>query len=214
MCHKTIDRESLDLFTNGERLHWKDKIKFCESHKRRDAETLWTQRGYPDIDWDNFERRIAAQYNHRLSSLLQDEKHSKYWQRLSDKVQSGRVRKAFRDVRKTKQETVTPGYYGPKGAHLAHEYILKVFDLPLSGKVKEDAVVRAAGVSNFVQSVLVPELALMLVKDDMRLDWDDDERAEEILKESAAIGELLNAYEEDKIKQEPGVDLEVLTQAA
>ncbi|KAK5142716.1 hypothetical protein LTR16_012843, partial [Cryomyces antarcticus] len=50
----------------------------------------------------------------------------------------------------------------------------------------------SGGVSGYVQAVLVPELAMSLVKEDLRLadDDDDDVRAREVLAESAEVGEL------------------------
>ena len=44
------------------------------------------------------------------------------------------------------------------------------------------------GVSSYVQTVLVPELAVLLIKDDMQV---NDAEARTILNESAEIGELL-----------------------
>lgn len=62
-----------------------------------------------------------------------------------------------------------------------------------------DKLVSAGGVSGFVQAVLAPELAVMLVKDDMGV---DDEQARVILKESFDIGNLLNEEEDEAIKDE------------
>jgi len=47
-----------------------------------------------------------------------------------------------------------------------------------------------------VQAVLVPELAVLLVKEDMGV---DDEEARGILQESIEIGDLLNEEEEEVI---------------
>lgn len=52
------------------------------------------------------------------------------------------------------------------------------------------------GVSGYVQAVLVPELAILLVKEDMGV---DDEEARVILQESIEIGDLLNEEEEEVI---------------
>ena len=49
----------------------------------------------------------------------------------------------------------------------------------------------------------MPELAVMLVKEDMGID--DDERAREILRESMEIGDLLNE-EEDEVVDLPDRD--------
>ncbi len=60
-----------------------------------------------------------------------------------------------------------------------------------------DKLISSGGVSGYVQTVLVPELAVLLVKEDMRV---DDETARVILQESIQIGDLLNEEEEEVIK--------------
>ena len=59
-----------------------------------------------------------------------------------------------------------------------------------------DKIISSGGVSGYVQAVLVPELAVLLVKEDMRV---DDEEARGILQESIEIGDLLNEEEEEVI---------------
>jgi hypothetical protein len=56
------------------------------------------------------------------------------------------------------------------------------------------------GVSGFVQAVLVPHLAELLVKDDMKLtgqEWET--KAREIISESVEVGELMYPEVEDQI---------------
>ena len=62
-----------------------------------------------------------------------------------------------------------------------------------------DKLIFSGGVSRYVQAVLVPELAVLLIKDDMKV---DDEKAREIMRDSVDIGNLLNE-EEDEIITEP-----------
>jgi hypothetical protein len=61
-----------------------------------------------------------------------------------------------------------------------------------------DDLISSGGVSEFVQAVLVPELALLLIKNDMNID--DDEKAREVLRNSVDIGHLLNEEEDEVIK--------------
>lgn len=49
---------------------------------------------------------------------------------------------------------------------------------------------REVGVGAYVVTVLVPELAAMLIKEDMKVD--DDEIARQILQMSAGLGETLH----------------------
>jgi hypothetical protein len=55
------------------------------------------------------------------------------------------------------------------------------------------------GVSGFVQAVLVPEVAVALVKEDMSV---DEKRAREILKESLELGDLLNEEAHERVENE------------
>lgn len=66
-----------------------------------------------------------------------------------------------------------------------------------------DDLISSRGVSEFVQAVLIPELALLLIKDDMGID--DEEQAREVLRNSVDIGHMLNE-EEDEVIQDPKLD--------
>ena len=59
-----------------------------------------------------------------------------------------------------------------------------------------DKVILNGGVAAYIQAVLAPELAVMLVMDDMRTDEED---ARAILRDSMDIGNLLNEEEDDII---------------
>ena len=55
----------------------------------------------------------------------------------------------------------------------------------------------SGGVSGFVQAVLVPELAVMLIREDLGAKSSQD--PVQVLRESATIGELLNPEVEDHV---------------
>ena len=59
-----------------------------------------------------------------------------------------------------------------------------------------DKLISSGGVSGYVQAVLIPELAVLLIKDDMKV---DEEKAREVLRESVDIGILLNEEEDEMI---------------
>ena len=73
------------------------------------------------------------------------------------------------------------------------------FASKLRRQAASDKLISSGGVSRYVQAVLVPELAILLIKDDMKV---DDEKAREVLRDSVDIGNLLNE-EEDEIIAEP-----------
>lgn len=62
----------------------------------------------------------------------------------------------------------------------------------------------SGGVSGYVHAILVPEMALGLIMEDMNCDRD---KAEMILTDSADIGELFNAEEDEKV---PQVEIDLL----
>jgi hypothetical protein len=57
-------------------------------------------------------------------------------------------------------------------------------------RMPKDRLLRMVGVGAYVVTVLVPELAVMLIKEDMKVD--DDETARQILQKSAGLGETLH----------------------
>jgi hypothetical protein len=67
--------------------------------------------------------------------------------------------------------------------------VIDRFSLRLRRLATSDHIAKTAGVAGYAQSVLVPELAVRLVKEDMDV---SDETARHILRESIEIGERLN----------------------
>ena len=63
---------------------------------------------------------------------------------------------------------------------------------------KDKLVVSSGGVTGYMQAVLVPELAVALVREDMGVDAD---KARAILKESADLGELVNEEEDEVLER-------------
>lgn len=74
--------------------------------------------------------------------------------------------------------------------------IITRFDAKLRHLSTKDKLISSISVSSYVQVVLAPEMAVMLVKEDMGV---DDEAARALLKESAALGNLLNEEEDQEI---------------
>ena len=65
-----------------------------------------------------------------------------------------------------------------------------------------DNLVSARGVTNYVRAVLVPELATLLVMDDMKV---DAEKARKVLQDSVELGNFVNE-EEDEVIKDPEID--------
>lgn len=86
------------------------------------------------------------------------------------------------------------------------ENIMARFAPKLRRLAASDKLIASGGVSGYVQAVLVPELAVLLVMDDMNVDQDE---AREILRGSIDLGNLLNE-EEDELIIDNGEDMKVL----
>lgn len=69
-----------------------------------------------------------------------------------------------------------------------------------SGKLRRlaasDHIIRTASVSGYAQSVLVPELAVLLVKEDMGV---SDHSARQILRDSLELGHTVNPAPNDNV---------------
>ncbi|KAJ5509449.1 hypothetical protein N7527_011592 [Penicillium freii] len=185
ICRKEVDWASLELFKAKPKQRIREQVMFCESHKLRSAMDLWRDRGYPKIDWDGFEERVQS-YFPELEKLLVPGALSYYRNILSTSFAPGKARN-FRvrvDDAKT-LETMTCGYYGTRGATKILETIIRRFSVVVRRLATTDELIKTAGVAGYTQSVLVPELAVLMVKDDMKV---NDEDARRIMRESMDIG--------------------------
>ncbi|GIZ44008.1 hypothetical protein CKM354_000721700 [Cercospora kikuchii] len=179
---------------------YKWQQRFCTWHKRRTVREIWQQRGYPEIDWSNLRKRICK-HDKFLSDVLNDRVESHHREKLKDQSKNGRSRQ--KDIVAEGTSKFTMGYYGPRGERRVNEYIMNRFADDLRRRSTKDKLILASGiqggVNGFVQLVLAPHLAELLVKEDLNLtqkDW--GARAREVLTESTEIGELLFPEDEDK----------------
>jgi hypothetical protein len=70
------------------------------------------------------------------------------------------------------------------------------FSRPLRRLATTDRIVKTAGVAGYAQCVLVPELAMRLVKEDMDV---GDDSARQIMRDSMDIGQMLNPEVNDVV---------------
>ncbi|KAJ5459485.1 hypothetical protein N7530_011429 [Penicillium desertorum] len=189
MCHKEVDWTSLELFKAQPKQRIREQVMFCESHKLRSAMDLWRERGYPNIDWDGFEERVQS-YFPQLEKLLVPGAFSYYRNILSTSFAPGKARNSrVRASDSERLETMTCGYYGTMGATKMYVTIIRRFSVVVRRLATTDDLIKTAGVAGYTQSVLVPELAVLLVKDDMKV---NDEDARRIMRESMDIGDRVN----------------------
>ena len=190
MCNLPVEQSLLDDFSKTHnRMGIVQQQKFCDLHRRLSARDKWIERGYPEIDWLRLDLRISKHHNF-LRGILQG-KPSYFTDAFYRTIKSG----GNKTVLKT-EESLTPGYYGPRGQRAISDNIIKNFSDLLHERAIEDRLIAARGDAAYLQSVLVPEIAVRLIMEDMDLEAVE---ARSTLVDSASIGELLNEDKEDAV---------------
>ncbi|KAI0596670.1 RTC4-like domain-containing protein [Biscogniauxia sp. FL1348] len=182
MCHEVVDRELLDKHSDNGRMSIKKQTAFCRLHNRKAALNSGSERGYPKIDWNTLDSR-CDKHQDFLKKILEGSQASYFAKVLKEQVQSGKNRTLLKT-----EDSLTPGYYGPRGLRFMTEYIMRTLSTVVRKRAIEDRLISARGYTGYVQAVLVPELAVRLIMEDMGV---PEETAREILQDSIEVGELL-----------------------
>ncbi|KAM7205779.1 RTC4-like domain containing protein [Naviculisporaceae sp. PSN 640] len=194
MCDEEVDekvRRKFDEKNPGSRFNFRREQKFCLFHKKQSAKETWKLKGYPEIDWKRLDKRIAKQHNF-LQAILEGG-DSYYGDVLKQSVKSGQNRTLLKS-----DQNMTPGYYGIRGLRVMTENLTYKFSRLLRERAVQDRLISSRGYMGYLQSVLVPELAVQLIKDDMSV---SEEKAREIMAESSAVGELINEELKDVVRE-------------
>ncbi|OHW93031.1 hypothetical protein CSPAE12_08338 [Colletotrichum incanum] len=191
MCSEIVDKALLESFSGGARLHIRRQIQFCRLHKKKSAEDAWDTRGYPRIDWESLDSRLTARYDFLRDIINGGSSH--YASLFVEKVKEGKNRTLLKA-----EGSLTPGYYGPRGLRALSENIIGNFSSILRERAVEDRLISSRGYSSYVEAVLVPELAVQLICEDMKVETDE---ARMILEESKWIGDLLHEDIGDTVDQ-------------
>ncbi|KAK5721058.1 hypothetical protein LTR15_007022 [Elasticomyces elasticus] len=193
-----------DRFEQAKSWNYKWQQRFCQYHKQTEASQLWVERGYPDIDWIRFESR------------LKHSRHIEHIERMISGEISSAFRKQFQKKVKSRAKTLlqaaddenagisgSAGYYGPRGEKLMSDHITSSFADELRSHAIRDTLVASAGVSGglsgFIQSVLVPELAVSLIREDLELQKRSLDPMK-VLEDSAELGEIMHPEVEDQVR--------------
>ena len=200
LCGVSVSREFYETYNNGRPLTFSDQHRFCDDHRLETARAGWTKLGYPEICWESFEdSRITKTHIDTLLQILDGTRQSHYSSVLASHASRGpKALQTF--FKRGIVDVVSAGYYGPKGSKMMAQVIQDRISKQLNHSATKNELLRDAGVGGYVQSVLVPELTVLLVKEDMNSE--DDEKARQIMKESLDIGLLLNGEEEDNIEED------------
>ncbi|KAI9887068.1 MAG: hypothetical protein M1823_001140 [Watsoniomyces obsoletus] len=195
LCLETIDLSLLPASShpnpknnNNKRMNMREQTLFCRSHKTHSAKREYQEKGYPEINWVELRGRVERFCKGVLKDVLQGKKRSWYRDAMERELKSSKRRNQSAaqlmggggggvggaggdgaDIGGVASWRGTGGYYGPRGAHLFEEIILKELGCLLRNQAANDEIIASRGVSNFVQAVLVPELVVLLIQEDMKL---------------------------------------------
>ena len=165
--------------------------RFCRSHRKTPAEKKWFSKGYPEIDWEKLDSRISE--HHDFIKRLLNGADCHYRKTFEEMVAAGKGR----SLRKL-ESNLTPGYYGSRGLNTISEFVIREFSRLLSKRSVKDPLMSKRGTTAFVQSVIVPEVAVQLIMKDMSI---GDVEARVVLTESANMGELVNEEIKDVVEE-------------
>lgn len=122
VCNEAVERSLLEEFDNGAHLQVRQQMRFCKAHRARTAQSQWDARGYPTIDWENFDSRLA-QYHGVLDDVLKGRRQSYYRNAMKDHLKSGRNRTLQQClISGSRMEGLELGYYGSRGGKLMYFY--------------------------------------------------------------------------------------------
>ncbi|OTB05956.1 hypothetical protein M426DRAFT_21386 [Hypoxylon sp. CI-4A] len=183
MCREAVDEELLAKHSDRGRMNIRKQAAFCRLHKRQTALSSSSQKGYPKIEWKTLDTRLEKHHD-VLKGILEGTQESHYRDVLQGNVDSGKNRTLLKT-----NDSLTPGYYGPRGLRVMTEYIMRSLSSTVRKRAIEDRLVSARGYTGYVQTVLVPELAVRLIMEDMDVAEED---ARGIMHDSIEFGELLH----------------------
>lgn len=193
VCHEPLAEGYLESqfgLTMSDEIRLDMWSKICDDHTRRRLENEWEEKGYPDIIWGQLSKR-AEKKTAVLKRIVNKRIDSPY-RSLFEKQQKAVAGNAFKYLQQD-QKLPFPGYYGPRGGDILLQTLTTRLGSYVGTAADSDPLIARGGVSAFIQHVLVPEVAIRLIADDMKV---NEETAHKILEDSREIGEKLNSDEE------------------
>ncbi|KAI4248593.1 MAG: hypothetical protein L6R42_009243, partial [Xanthoria sp. 1 TBL-2021] len=89
LCKESVSRLFLEEFFSSGNLNVRQQARFCTAHKRRSAQEVWRDKGYPSIEWKEFQARLPK-YGDAMIGVLNGTRRSFYRNVLEDQVKSGK----------------------------------------------------------------------------------------------------------------------------
>ena len=132
LCSEPVDLDLLQQFEddNGGGIIMRQQMKFCHLHKTQSAKVEWKAKGYPQIDWAYFDRRLAR-CNDALDEILKRRRPSYYRRELEQQMKNGNRTLVQSMKNGAKMLGSEVGYYGPKGAMMMSVIPLSLLKQPL-----------------------------------------------------------------------------------
>jgi RTC4-like domain len=189
ICKAPVSSESLSTLHASlatarphDRSRFNQQAAFCRSHREASGRAEWKRRGYPGIDWTTFTERLG-QYRPVMLAVLQNTQPGHFRAELETQLAARRTKGEHaretlaREFMRDGDSAETVGYYGGRGAGAMMNWLAISLAKPLREAQNKDPLVQACGsVSAFVQRVLVPELATLLLVEDIRAKGADEEK--------------------------------------
>ncbi|KAI4731001.1 hypothetical protein E4T49_01149 [Aureobasidium sp. EXF-10728] len=204
ICGEKIEQDFWDKFQDEilhKRMNLRLQERFCQAHKARTADDVWQDRGYPKIDWSVLPPRLGAHHAH-INAILDGDYETPYYKQHAKLLSQTKGHSARSAAVSGRFTGLRAGYYGTKGEKIMAEHIVQTFSDKLRSLSKTEPLMAfsgaSGGVSGYVHAILVPEMALGLIMEDMDC---DREKARTILADSADIGEMFNAEEDEKVQR-------------
>jgi hypothetical protein len=209
LCEEPVEKAHYFDFWIGKKKTVFYQTMFCKDHKRRKANKEYKDKGYPEIDWDDFPSKIRD-YHPQLKAVLRNEKPSEYRDKHAQRLADKDARAVRKQLDSDAAYESTTGYFGSRGKRAMMEAIASQLGPVIKECVERDPVVAFNGFATFIQSVLVPELTVWMTMDDKGV---SEKKAKELVQESGALGEVVNEEVEDTVtvlESEDEIELEEL----
>ena len=195
LCEEPVEKSHYFDFWIGKKKTVFYQTMFCKDHKRRKANKEYKDKGYPEIDWDDFPSKIRD-YHPQLKAVLRNEKPSEYRDKHAQRLADKDARAVRKQLNSDAAYESTTGYFGSRGKRAMMEGIASQLGPVIKECVERDPVVAFNGFATFIQSVLVPELTIWMTMDDKGV---SEKKAKELVQESGALGEVVNEEVEDTV---------------
>lgn len=116
---KSLKEDFEDAHMKDQNTSYKWDRRFCEWHRKRAADDLWHQRGYPVIRWDSLRQRMGK-HDRFIRSVVDGKVDSHYLDLLTKLNKQGQG--DLKDIIVDRNDNInsSAGYYGPKGEKIMY----------------------------------------------------------------------------------------------